>query len=114
MIELPIKGRSYTWSNMQQDPLLEQIDWFFMMNNWTISYPNTIVKPLAKPVSDHTPRVVTIETSIPKSKLFRFETYWIAHPGFMEVVAQAWNKPIKYNRVGVTIVTRFSPSETRE
>ena len=28
LIELPIKGRTYTWSNMQLDPLLEQIDWF--------------------------------------------------------------------------------------
>lgn len=26
LIELPIKGRSFTWSNMQQDPLLEQLD----------------------------------------------------------------------------------------
>ena len=24
--ELPIKGRHYTWSNMQQNPLLEQFD----------------------------------------------------------------------------------------
>jgi hypothetical protein len=29
LVELPIKGRSYTWSNMQASPLLEQIDWFF-------------------------------------------------------------------------------------
>jgi hypothetical protein len=25
--EIPLKGRNYTWSNMQQDPLLEQLDW---------------------------------------------------------------------------------------
>ena len=25
-IELPLKGRSFTWSNMQTDPLLEQLD----------------------------------------------------------------------------------------
>ena len=29
LIELPLKGRKYTWSNMQQDPLLERLDWFF-------------------------------------------------------------------------------------
>lgn len=28
LIELPLKGRSYTWTNMQEAPLLEQIDWF--------------------------------------------------------------------------------------
>ena len=26
ILELPIKGRAYTWSNMQADPLLEQLD----------------------------------------------------------------------------------------
>jgi hypothetical protein len=29
IIELPIKGHAFTWSNMQTNPLLEQIDWFF-------------------------------------------------------------------------------------
>ena len=29
ILELPLKGRAYTWSNMQEDPLLEQLDWFF-------------------------------------------------------------------------------------
>jgi hypothetical protein len=28
-VELPLKGRAYTWSNMQENPLLEQLDWFF-------------------------------------------------------------------------------------
>ena len=29
LIELPLKGRAFTGSNMQQDPLLKQLDWFF-------------------------------------------------------------------------------------
>ena len=29
LTELPIKGRAYTRSNMQRQPLLEQLDWFF-------------------------------------------------------------------------------------
>ena len=37
LVELPIKGRTYTWSNMQQDPLLEQLDWFFTSCSWTDS-----------------------------------------------------------------------------
>ena len=38
--ELPLKGRSFTWSNMQQNPLLEQLDWFFTSPNWILYYPN--------------------------------------------------------------------------
>ena len=29
LVEILLKGRAFTWSNMQQSPLLEQLDWFF-------------------------------------------------------------------------------------
>ena len=87
LTELPIKGRSFTWSNMQASPLLEQLDWFFTSLHWTTSFPATFVNPQGKPTSDHTPCVVSIQTSIPGSKLFRFENYWPAHAGFLETVA---------------------------
>lgn len=32
LIELPVKGRSCTRSNMQENPLLEQLYWFFYIN----------------------------------------------------------------------------------
>jgi hypothetical protein len=76
---------------MQADPLLVQLDWFFTSNAWTLKFPNTTVKPLAKPVSDHVPCVVSIGTSIPKPKVFRFENHWIRLPGFLEVVKTIWD-----------------------
>jgi len=41
LMEIPLKGRKFTWSNMQNEPLLEQIDWVFTSVNWTSVYPNT-------------------------------------------------------------------------
>jgi hypothetical protein len=93
LIELPIKGRMYTWSNMQQQPLLEQLDWFFTTPTWTTIYPNTLVFPLANTSSDHVPCVVTIDTVIPKAKIFRFENYWVDHPTFLKCVQDSWAKP---------------------
>ena len=81
---------------MQDDPLLEPLDWFFSSSCWTTSFPNTMVLPLGKPVSDHIPCVVTIESSIPKSKLFRFENFWIKMPGFKEIVQGAWNQNVNH------------------
>jgi exonuclease III len=103
MIELPLKGRSYTWSNMQQIPLLEQLDWFFTSPNWTTAYPNTMVFPLAKPESDHVPCVVNIDTFIPKAKIFRFENYWVDMPGFLDCVSKPWSKP-SYKKSSVAII----------
>ena len=75
LIELPLKGRSFTWSNMHQDPLLEQLDWFFTSANWSLTYPNTLVLPMAKITSDHIPCKISIGTSIPKTSIFRFENF---------------------------------------
>ena len=75
LIELPLKGRQYTWSNMQQNPLLEKLDWFFISPSWNTSYPASMALPLANPVSEHLPCMIQIESFIPKSKLFRFENY---------------------------------------
>lgn len=95
LLEIPIKGRQYTWSNMQAQPLLEQLDWFFSSVEWISVFPNTLVKPLARPISDHIPCVLSVQTSIPKCKLFRFESYWPEHPGFLQEVQTSWNKPAK-------------------
>nr|AAO37473.1 putative reverse transcriptase [Oryza sativa Japonica Group]AAS01922.1 retrotransposon protein, putative, LINE sub-class [Oryza sativa Japonica Group]ABF96965.1 retrotransposon protein, putative, LINE subclass [Oryza sativa Japonica Group] len=91
LLELPLKGRSFTWSNMQDCPLLQQLDWFFTTVSWSASFPKTMVKPLTRLISDHVPCVVQIGTSIPKADLFRFENFWIEHDGFFDLVTSVWN-----------------------
>jgi endonuclease/exonuclease/phosphatase family metal-dependent hydrolase len=90
LVELPIKGRMYTWSNMHQQPLLEQLDWFFTTPTWTTHFPYTLVLPMANFSSDHVPCVVTIDTVIPKTRIFRFESYWVDHPTFLQCVKDSW------------------------
>jgi hypothetical protein len=80
---------------MQTQPLLEQLDWFFTSYQWTLSYPNSIVLPLGKTTSDHTPCVVSISTKIPKAKIFRFENHWVEQPGFFELVKDIWSQPVR-------------------
>jgi hypothetical protein len=43
LVELPLKGRKFTWSNMQQTPLLERLDWFFTSTAWTNTYSSSLV-----------------------------------------------------------------------
>jgi exonuclease III len=107
LVELPLKGRNYTWSNMQQDPLLEKLDWFFTSASWTASYPSTFVYPLVKPTSDHVPCVVAIGTKIPRAKIFRFENYWLHHSSFKDVVQKAWNIPVNFNDSAKRINAKF-------
>jgi exonuclease III len=75
LVEIPFKGRKFTWSNMQSDPLLEKLDWVFSSASWTSSFPSTIAYPLVKPTSDHNPCIISIDTKIPRAKIFRFENF---------------------------------------
>jgi hypothetical protein len=40
--------------------------------------------------SDHVSCVVSINTLIPKSTIFRFENYWMEHEHFLAVVSHGW------------------------
>lgn len=92
LVELPPKGGAFTWSNMQQVPLLEQLDWFLTSVNWTNAYPSTEIIPLAKATSDHVPCKIIIGTSIPKTNIFRFENYWAEHGDFLSIVESSWGQ----------------------
>lgn len=91
LVELPLHGRQFSWSNMQESPLLVKLDWFFTSASWMTAYPDTTALPLTRPISDHLPCVIKIGTAIPKAGVFRFENFWFKHSTFKEVVAAAWN-----------------------
>lgn len=93
LTEIPLQGRKFTWSNMQNPPLLEKLDWVFTSSSWDLSFPETSCKALALETSDHYPLVISISTNIPKAHIFRFENCWIHRPGFQDLVSQSWSTP---------------------
>ena len=107
LVELPLKGRAFTWSNMQSEPLLEQLDWFFTSVNWTVSYPNTQVIPLAKITSDHIPYKVVIDTKIPRASIFRFENFWAEMSGFQDIVQDSWMQHTHQTDAASVLSTKF-------
>jgi hypothetical protein len=107
LLELPLKGRNFTCSNMQDQPLLQQIDWFFTSNCSISNNPNTLVTLFAKFTSDHTPCVVNISTVIPKAHVFCFENHWVQKPGFMDLVKRVWDSPVKSKSSANILTAKF-------
>jgi hypothetical protein len=105
--EIPLKERNYTWSNMQDTPLLEKLDWIFTSHNWTTTFPNTIASPMARLGSDHVPILVQVGTEIPRAQIFIFEEYWIEFYGFSEQVERAWHNNGAYHNASRDITARF-------
>lgn len=69
-----------------------------------MSFPTTKVSPLSRSISDHIPYVVVVDTFIPKSKIFRFENFWLNLLGFKETVSLHWNNNPFYSNMDKTIV----------
>lgn len=80
---------------MQENPLLQQLDWVFTSTAWTLSFPHTTATATSKYISDHAPCHISIETSTPKSSIFRFENFWVDMPGFFEIVHHCWSIPVR-------------------
>lgn len=55
LIDLPFQERSFTWSNMQDPPILVKLDWVFCNSGWLMAFPNSSVWVLSRPISDHVP-----------------------------------------------------------
>lgn len=107
LIELPLYGRKFTWSNKQPAPLLERLDWFFTSSSWTTAYPEISVSTLIMQTSDHWPCNISISTSIPRSKIFRFENYWLQQASFLQTAQQGWDKINSQNDKAKTISAKF-------
>ena len=90
LAEIPLKGRAFTWTNKQDQPLLEKLDWIFTSPHWTTIHPSTMATPLAKISSNHVPIKIQIDSNIPRSQIFRFEEYWTEFSGFIETVEKHW------------------------
>jgi hypothetical protein len=63
--------------------------------------------PLARTASDHVPCVIRIGTNIPKAKIFRFESYWVGQPRFLELVDVVWAWEVKASNSATKIVAKF-------
>jgi exonuclease III len=107
LVELPLRGCKYTWTNKHQSPLLERLDWFFVSNAWTSSMPNTFASRLTRDISDHTPCIISASTNMPKPSIFRFENYWLEHDEFLDILTQGWNLPVAHRDSAKSLTAKF-------
>jgi hypothetical protein len=107
LVELPLRGCKYTWTNKQSNPLLERLDWFFTSNSWTTLMPNTFSTGLVRDNSDHTPCMITASTSTPRPQVFRFENYWLNHEDFLPVLSHGWNLPTQQMDSAKSLSAKF-------
>jgi hypothetical protein len=107
LVEISLKDRAYTWSNMQANSLLEKLDWVFTSPNWTLMFSNTMAYALAHSVLDHVPYVVQMESGVPKSTIFMFVNHWVTHPEFSPTIQHLWSLPIHRGNATLVILAKL-------
>lgn len=89
LIELPLTGRKYTWSNQRDDPTLVKLDRVFCNNQWEALFPDCVLQSGASSVSDHCPLILGLSVRLNGKKRFHFESFWTQLDGFQEVVSDS-------------------------
>jgi hypothetical protein len=107
LLEVPLHGMSFTWSNKQWEPLLQRLDWFFISQEWSVVLPETQAKTMPRDISDHVPCLVSIKSNIPKPKIFRFENYWLEFEGFRNVFQNIWLSQTKLPDKAMNLTAKF-------
>ncbi|KAK9000723.1 hypothetical protein V6N11_081211 [Hibiscus sabdariffa] len=93
MIELPIKGGKFTWSNMRSnsEAIAERLDKVLISSEWSVAFPKAIGILEAAVASDHNPIVVLLEGLQKKrKKVFKFKSRWLLEEECFSKVNEAW------------------------
>ena len=57
--ELYMNGGLYTWSNNQENPILEKLDRILVTREWEDLFPQAMVNRLSSEVLDHNPLIIS-------------------------------------------------------
>ncbi|XP_021317616.1 uncharacterized protein LOC110435860 [Sorghum bicolor] len=92
LIEIELSDRLYTWTNKQSNPILAKLDRAFTNFDLDQLFPMANLSSLPRPTSDHTPVMLTLSTTLPKTTTFHFENFWLHNSSFLPHVTDAWNR----------------------
>lgn len=92
--ELNLPGRRFTWVGDGSNPTQTKIDRAFATTDWDSLFANSCLYPLSSACSDHAPIFLVGNEQRKNFPNFRFESFWLRIPGFLEEVQSSWQKPI--------------------
>ncbi|XP_026437189.1 uncharacterized protein LOC113335304 [Papaver somniferum] len=92
LIDQPLIGGAYTWSNNQVDPLLCRLDRFLFSHDFEEAFPNALQVVLTRTISYHNPILVISEPILPSKPYFKLDRLWLEHKDLARNVQMWWGR----------------------
>ncbi|KAL4191825.1 hypothetical protein AMTRI_Chr06g190990 [Amborella trichopoda] len=91
LLEIPLQGNRFTWSNHSSQPSLSKLDRLLLSSNWEEQFPGTHALAIPKPTSDHCPILLDTLAVRRGLKPFRFELAWLEENSLSTLIPTWWN-----------------------
>ncbi|KAK8596693.1 hypothetical protein V6N12_065173 [Hibiscus sabdariffa] len=95
LMDMPIKGGTYTWSNLRadDDAILERIDNVLFNTSWNDMFNKADCFMDPAIFSDHCPVILRLyDHNKKRRRAFKFESNWLLEKGCKSSVQEAWNQ----------------------
>lgn len=97
LVDLGFIGSQFTWrrGTEAENHVSKRLDRVCMSPLGREQWPEASVKHLPRLSSDHNPLLVSFDgfwKGDPKRRPFRFQSTWMTHPEFRDLLSSSWNK----------------------
>ena len=90
LIDLPLEGGNFTWSNSREVVSRSRLDRFLVIANWGAKFLSVCQKRLSRLVSDHCPIILEGYNFHRGKRPFWFENMWLTDEGFVDKIHSWW------------------------
>jgi hypothetical protein len=91
LLDIPLEGGLFTWSNNRESPAKSRIDRFLMSSEWADHFGLVNQRRLPRLLSDHFPILLDCGRIVGGKSPFRFENMWLKVDGFVDRVRGWWD-----------------------
>ncbi|KAH7684024.1 RNA-directed DNA polymerase protein [Dioscorea alata] len=93
LVDPPLHGRRFTWSNGQADSTWVRLDRFLYSHNWTQLFPRSIQSALPRIGSNHSPICLDFGNHLFRPRIFHLDKSWYSNPQLENLIQDWWSAP---------------------